>query len=260
MRFFPVYIFCFVLNGFALLIPPSGNAQLFDNPARQGIEDYNAQNYSSAVQSFKSAKEDQPDNPGVDYNLGNSFYKQGKFQEALSGYSQAASGESKLKQNALYNSGNALYRLGKLEESIASYKEALKLDPTDMDAKFNLEYARLQLKKKEQEQEQKKDSASSDPKDKKQNDDDKKKKDKDKAQDKKPDEENAKNQPSQNPQDKKESRREETQTAQARPKESMSKQEAEQWLRSLEEAPKKFNRKQALEEIFESPAYQGNDW
>ncbi|GIS84023.1 MAG: hypothetical protein CM1200mP16_03230 [Nitrospina sp.] len=38
--------------------------------------------------------------------------------------------------------------LGKMEEAEAVYKNVLTLDSSDMDAKFNLEFVREQLKKK----------------------------------------------------------------------------------------------------------------
>jgi Ca-activated chloride channel family protein len=52
--------------------------------------------------------------------------------------------------------GNALFRINKLDESIVAYKKALELNPSDMDAKFNLEFAREQIKKKKEQQDESK--------------------------------------------------------------------------------------------------------
>lgn len=38
-----------------------------------------------------------------------------------------------------YNLGNAYYRTGKIAASILNYERALKLDPNNKDAKYNLE-------------------------------------------------------------------------------------------------------------------------
>src|SRR5438105_1307545 len=46
---------------------------------------------------------------------------------------------SSTKAIAFYDRGNALFRLGRVVEARASYVEALRLDPTDRDAKFNIE-------------------------------------------------------------------------------------------------------------------------
>ena len=53
-----------------------------------------------------------------------------------------------------YNIGNSLYRMGKLPESILAYTQALKLNPNDEDAKYNLEFVRAKLKDQSQEQQQ----------------------------------------------------------------------------------------------------------
>ena len=48
--------------------------------------------------------------------------------------------------------GVVLFRLGKLPESILAYQQALKIDPNDMDAKYNLEYVRRILKQNAEKQ------------------------------------------------------------------------------------------------------------
>ena len=53
-----------------------------------------------------------------------------------------------IKQKSIYNMGNTLYQMNKLEESVLAYKKALELDSTDMNAKYNLEFVREQIKNK----------------------------------------------------------------------------------------------------------------
>ena len=66
--------------------------------------------------------------------------------ETLQGLSQA---ELDLRAQAYYNMGNSFYRQGQFAEAIAAYKEALKLNPDDQDAKHNLELAQQQLEKQQ---------------------------------------------------------------------------------------------------------------
>ena len=56
---------------------------------------------------------------------------------------------------ALYNVGNTLFKQNKFEESIEAYKQALRHNPNDDDARYNLELAKEKLK--QQQQQQKKD-------------------------------------------------------------------------------------------------------
>lgn len=148
-----------------MLIPANGLAAPFNLESRDGIARYRQKDFQRAEQKFLEAQKEHPNDPKLTYNLANSQYMQGKYNEALQSYTQAAAGKSApaIKQRALYNKGNALYRLGKLEASAKAYKKALELDPHDMDAKFNLEFVREKIKKnqrRERKNKRKKDSPS----------------------------------------------------------------------------------------------------
>ncbi len=140
---------------FILLSAPATGASggiAFDSTQsklREGVREYSGQAFDKAEQKFLEAQGGRPDDPGIAYNLGNSYYRQGKYKDALQEYIQAASGNSgrPLKQKSLYNTGNTLFRMGKLEESALAFKKALELDPSDMDAKYNLEFVREQMQK-----------------------------------------------------------------------------------------------------------------
>lgn len=68
------------------------------------------------------------------------------FQEVIS-LSQSPT----LRAKAHYNLGNLLALQGKAREAVAMYREALRLDPSDWDAKSNLEtlYAKVQISEEE---------------------------------------------------------------------------------------------------------------
>lgn len=75
------------------------------------------------------------------FNRGNEAYEEERYEEAARAY------ESLLKyriQDARveYNLGNALFRLGHLGLAILHYERARRLDPTDMDIRDNLAFAR----------------------------------------------------------------------------------------------------------------------
>lgn len=87
-------------------------------------------------------------NDDLHYNLGDVYYKEKKYDEALKEYEQVH--ESALKAKTLHNIGNAYAYTQKIDEAIAAYEAALKLGE-DEDTRYNLE---LLKKKKEEQQKQ----------------------------------------------------------------------------------------------------------
>ena len=96
-----------------------------------------------AVEKYQKAAEKDPFNPRPQYNLGRALYEQGDFQPAQEAFDRAAGGFSdRLRRSqAFYNAGNALFRQGKFSEAVEKYKQALRMNPADLDAKHNLEFA-----------------------------------------------------------------------------------------------------------------------
>jgi Ca-activated chloride channel family protein len=88
------------------------------------------------------------------YNAGNSLYRQSTYSETITTLQQAiAIADDGLAQDGYFNLGNALYQSGDFAGAVEAYKGALRLDPSDMEAKHNLELALAQIPP-EQEQEQ----------------------------------------------------------------------------------------------------------
>ena len=250
---------------FCSFTPEPVLAESVDSSIQAGISNYRQQNFEQAQLNFSKAQEQQPNNPELNYNLANSHYKNGKYQEALQSYTHAAGNETSpgLKQNSLYNSGNALYRLGKLEESIAAYQNVLELNPKDMDAKFNLEFVREKLKEKnqkdqQQNQPQEQDSdgnqnSKQNPSPENNNKDDRQDSAQQENQEPSPPEE-----PEQNSDPSEQIESNPIEQAQ-NPENSISKDQAEQWLNGLDEDLKKFSQKQAAREKGKTPD-SGKDW
>ena len=240
MIFFLKFIFLGLFYSHLLTIwifftPSITSASTADGKAMEGMALYQKQKFNQASKKFLEARQGKPNDPKISYNLGNSRYKQGDYEKALQSYSRSVeqSLNSSTNQKANYNMGNALFRMNKLEESIVAYKKALELDPSDMDAKFNLEFVREQIKKKKQNQDEPKKNKESTPSDKGKSN---------------PRNHQKQNEPKSNPSQK-------TEIA----SEKMTKEEAEQKLSTLTENLKEFQKKQALEmkSLF---TYQGNDW
>ncbi len=114
----------------------------------KGVKLYKDGKYVDSEVEFKKGLGKSPDNFQANFNLGDSYYKQGNFQDAMKSFQSSITKTKSplLKSKVYYNIGNSLLKDKKLKESIAAYTEALKLDPGDMKTKYNLSYALDMLK------------------------------------------------------------------------------------------------------------------
>lgn len=105
-------------------------------------------NYQKAEINYRKAMETTRNYDKANYNLGNSLYRQERYEEAEKYFSNVANDKNvskDLRSRAYHNYGNSLLKQEKYKESIDAYKNALKLNPKDMNTKYNLEYARKKM-------------------------------------------------------------------------------------------------------------------
>jgi len=143
-----------MLGLISVFFASTGASQSLSNPLDNVSAEtlYRDGKYKESEQKFEQEYSENPEDPRIAYNMANSAYKSGNFENALSAYRQSGSltEDPSLQQKSLYNSGNTLFRMGKLEEAEDLYRKALALDSSDMDAKYNLEFVREQIKKKKE--------------------------------------------------------------------------------------------------------------
>jgi Ca-activated chloride channel homolog len=175
------------------------------------LRKYEAGQFRDAYRDYSQLLERHPDDVRLQYNTGAAAYQAKKFEDAAKHFSVAATApDLQLQEHAYYNLGNSLYRMGEgepapdkkmgsWEQSVREFEAALKLDPKDADAQYNLEFVKKkleELKKQRQQSKQQKDQQNQ-----KQNkdDQDKSKQQKDKSQDKSKREQNNSEKNSQKP-------------------------------------------------------------
>lgn len=132
-------------------------AQKENKYIRSGNDLYDEKNYKDAEVNYMKALEKNPESFKGQYNLGSALYKQDNYEDASKLYNNlAGKGEdAEQKANGFYNLGNSLVKAKKYPEGIEAYKNALRLNPGDADAKYNMEFAKRMLKE-EQNQKQNK--------------------------------------------------------------------------------------------------------
>jgi Ca-activated chloride channel family protein len=105
----------------------------------KGMKAYNAKQYGAATQSFAKANS-YAQSPTTLYNLGTAEIAAGKREEGSAALT-AAMKDKKLQADALYNRGNSALAANSYDYAIRDYVEALKLRPSDLPTKRNLEIA-----------------------------------------------------------------------------------------------------------------------
>jgi len=140
----------FVLGCFLAL--PSA-AQKDRKHIREGNKAFEQNNFANAEVEYSKAREETRDPVIPDFNLGDALYKQKKYDKATNNFLSVTgrTQDDLTRANAYYNLGNSLLQAKKLDESIEAYKNALKYNPDDLDAKYNLLYA-MHLRKQQKQQ------------------------------------------------------------------------------------------------------------
>ncbi len=127
-----------VAIGSALLWGIGCGDAAISNETANGL--FAAGDYRGALNVYRDIQQSMPDSPELAINAANALHMLKEHSRALPEYARAIDGaEPKLRAIAQYDRGNTLFRLGRLAEARDAYKEALRLDPADRDAKFNLE-------------------------------------------------------------------------------------------------------------------------
>lgn len=140
-----------------LLLSPNLWGQEEREYIRKGNRLYKRGEYAGSEKMYRRAAESQKKPGDAAFNTGNALYRQNRFSEAAAEYnrSDAAPGADSLRQaEGFYNMGNALLKDQKFSESIEAYINSLRLDPGNLQAKYNLAYAQDQLKKQEEQDQQ----------------------------------------------------------------------------------------------------------
>lgn len=78
------------------------------------------------------------------FSQGNEFYAANNYEKAIESYQSVISAGYESTQ-LYFNTGNAFYKLNELPSAILYYEKALKLDPSNKDASYNLNVVNQQI-------------------------------------------------------------------------------------------------------------------
>ena len=113
----------------------------------KGLEFYQNQEYDEAKGYYEKILLERGDNAQAHFGLGASSYQQGDIEVAKEGFQESLkTSDNNLRSKAFYNLGNTFYKNNKTNEALSFYRKALELNPNDKDALFNYEYLKYQKK------------------------------------------------------------------------------------------------------------------
>lgn len=115
--------------------------------------------FVEAEKAYRQAIVEEPEDMKLRYNLANTLYREGKYEDALTVYEQALkTDEPELQADILYNMGNAWFRIGEANikehqpqtrkdwaKALENYQGSLVIQPEDNDAGSNLDYLKYRI-------------------------------------------------------------------------------------------------------------------
>lgn len=129
-------------------------AQTERKAVRKGNKEFNKGDFLSSEIAYRVALDVNDKSFKANFNLGDALYKQEKYEEAIATFDalEHSNASSTHKAGVYHNIGNAHFQDEKIEESIEAYKQALRLNPNDMETKYNLAEAQRRLQQQEDEE------------------------------------------------------------------------------------------------------------
>ncbi len=236
------------------LFAPALFAQSTRSYVNKGVDLYKEGKAADSEVEFKKGLEKSPNNFQANFNLGDSYYKEQNYPDALKAYSSALSktNNNLLKAKVYHNIGNALLQSKKYKESVNAYANSLKLNPNDQDTKYNLSYALSMMKNpdknKNQNKNNKNDKNKKNQDNKNQNKNDQNKNDQNKNQNQNQNQNNQQNQ----------NKNQQNQGNNGQSQDKISKQQAETILNAIKNDEKDLQKQ--VRKIKGTPVKTDKDW
>ena len=153
-----------ICMGTLLLCPEVICAQKAERKnVREGNKLYGEEKFTESEISYRKSLEVNPRSIEGTYNLGNSLYKQKKYQEAAEQYQLLTGQAEKMVEteegkehlaDVFHNLGDISMQGKDYAKSVEAFKQSLRLRPQDDDTRYNLALAQKLLDEQNQEQEQ----------------------------------------------------------------------------------------------------------
>lgn len=144
-----------ILTLWLVLFAHNAFAQTAASHINRGNEHYLRLEFDRAEDQYRKAVDLAPHNAEARYNLANALMQQKKYKAAIEEYGAIATKDKNIQAAAHYNTGVSYSKQKDLPASIEAYKAALRINPTDKEARENLQKALAEQKQQQQNQKNK---------------------------------------------------------------------------------------------------------
>ena len=114
---------------------------------------YERLDYDRAEERYREAQQLSDTCFEATFNLGDALYKQQRFDEAEKVFTALAADSTRNnldRAHSYYNLGNSLFQQKKYQEALAAYKRSLRLNPADLETKYNYAYTKKYIEDNQQ--------------------------------------------------------------------------------------------------------------
>lgn len=148
-----IYLMVMLIATLAMAIPAQAQKWPERSRVRRGNRAYERLDYDRAEERYKQALELSDSCFEAKFNLGDALYKQQRMDEAEKIFAALAADSTRSdldRAHAYYNLGNALFQQKKYQEALSAYKRSLRLNPADLETKYNYAYTKKYIEDNQQ--------------------------------------------------------------------------------------------------------------
>ena len=162
------FIITALLLGWFGVVCQSGYAQKMPERGlvRKGNRQFDRGNFERSIERYNQALQHDSLSFEAIYDLGNAMFRAERFEGAEQALARAAADTTRSdteRAEAFFNLGDVQFRQQNLQGALESFKNSLRLNPSDMEAKYNYAFTKKLLE--EQEQDQNNDNNQNEPND-----------------------------------------------------------------------------------------------
>ena len=139
----------------ALFVATDAQAQKFPERrlVRKGNRSYERLDYNKAAERYQQAIGVCDSCYEATFNLGDALYKQKEYDEAGKIFTVLAADSTRSdldRAQSYYNLGNTLFQQKRYQEALSAFKKSLRLNPADLETKYNYAYTKKFIEDQQQ--------------------------------------------------------------------------------------------------------------